>query len=343
MKPRMLPAAPLLALVSLYSPFALATDFCTRTADALHRSCQREAGADRHLVDAICINISDAEERKECFEESAATRDEEGALCGNQRSARVAVCNKLGEDRYDPGFDPSLFDADFNNLTQPNRYFPLKIGNKWEYAGGGETVKIEVLNRTKLIEGVTCIVVRDQGFEDGDLIEDTDDWFAQARNGDVYYCGEDVKDFESFEGDKPELPELVSIDGSFKAGRDGDKPGILFLGKPEVGAFYRQEFSPGNAEDLAEVLSTTYSFGSNQELDEFVPQALAQLLCNNNCVVTKEINPSEPGVFERKYYALGIGQFLSVNPEQEEAVQLANCNFDARCMQLPKPPAPPED
>jgi hypothetical protein len=91
---------------------------------------------------------------------------------------------------------------------------------------------VRVLNETKAIAGVTCIVVRDQVFDDGDLIEDTDDWYAQAKDGNVFYCGEEVKDFGSFEGDNPRKPELVSIDGSFKAGRDGDKPGIIFQAFP---------------------------------------------------------------------------------------------------------------
>lgn len=43
-----------------------------------------------------------------------------------------------------------------------------------------------VLSKTKLIEGVTCIVVNDKVSENGFLVEDTDDWFAQARDGDVY-------------------------------------------------------------------------------------------------------------------------------------------------------------
>jgi len=32
--------------------------------------------------------------------------------------------------------------------------------------------------------------------------------------------------------DRPRKPELVSIDGSFKAGREGDKPGIIFSAVP---------------------------------------------------------------------------------------------------------------
>ncbi|MGH8659698.1 MAG: hypothetical protein ACREV4_14805 [Gammaproteobacteria bacterium] len=179
---------------------------------------------------------------------------------------------------------------------------------------------------------------RDQVFKDGDLVEDTDDWFVPAKNGNTWYCGEEVKDFESFDGDDPRLPELVSIDGSFKAGRDGDKPGIIFQASPNVGQVYLGEFSLGNAEDVTEVLSTTYAFGNDPELDRLVPKPLAEHLCSaGDCVVTKNFSLLEPGIFARKYYTRGIGFFLEVNSDTGEVLQLVDCSFDARCMDLPAP------
>ena len=66
------------------------------------------------------------------------------------------------------------------------------------------------------------LVVRDTVLIDSEEHEDALDWFAQAINGDVYYCGEEVKDYESFERDNPREPELIEIAGSFKQGRNGD-------------------------------------------------------------------------------------------------------------------------
>jgi hypothetical protein len=312
--------------------------FCSGTATLLFHSCGFEAQDDFFKEQAICLNVSDNTERTQCFADTITAQNENQQLCRAQLTARRNVCKSLGENRYDPTFNPALFDTNFRRLTNPNPYFPLTIGNTWEYAGEGETISIEILNETKLIDGVTCLVVRDRVTVDDELVEDTDDWFAQAKNGDVYYCGEEVKDFESFDGDKPRLPELVSIDGSFKVGRDGDKPGILFPRVSTVGKVRRLEFSVANAEDVVEVLSTTYRFGSNPTLDQFVPRQLAERLCSaGNCVVTKDFTPLSPGVFERKYYARGIGFFLEVKPDTGEAVQLVNCNFDARCNGLPTP------
>src|SRR5215475_4205305 len=196
---------------------------------------------------------------------------------------------------------------------------------------------VEAVNETKLIAGVTCVVFRDLVTRNGDLAEATDDWYTPAKNGNVWYFGEEVKDFESFAGDDPRKPELVSIDGSFKAGRNGDKPGIIFLASPKKGDVYVEEASLNNAEDVTEILSTTYAFGSDPELDQSVPQQLAELLCSGDCVVTKNFSLLEPGIFARKYYALGIGVFLEVETDTGTVSQLTSCNFDAKCQNLPQP------
>lgn len=312
--------------------------FCSQTSDLLFRACRYEMQDDFLIAYAKCINVSAQEERAQCFADAKAASHEGGQLCRAQWAGRCDACKALGEGRYDPDFNPANFD-DPKNPTKPNPYFPLRVGNTWEYRGGNEFNTLEVLNETKLIDGVTCIVVRDQVFKDGDLVENTDDWYAQAKDRSTWYCGEEVKDLESFEGDDPRKPELVKIDGSFKAGRDGDKPGIIFVASPKPGDVYLEEFSLGNAEDATEVLSTTYAFGRNSELDRFVPKQLARRLCSSagGCVVTKNYSLLEPGVFARKYYARGIGFFLEVKPDSGEVLQLTNCNFDSRCANLPTP------
>jgi hypothetical protein len=183
---------------------------------------------------------------------------------------------------------------------------------------------------------VSCLVFRDVVSEGGVVHEATDDWYAPAKDGSVWYFGEEVKDFEAFKGDKPSRSEFVSIEGSFKAGRDGDKPGIIALASPKVGDVYLEEFSLGNAEDVTEILSTTYSYGHDPVLDEGVPQVLAQRFCAGNCVVTKNYSLLEPGLFARKYLARGVGTILEVE-NTGEVVQLVNCNFDSRCANLPTP------
>ena len=331
------PALALALALCLPAARGIASDqACSATTSAAFDACLHAAEEDYLIGFGKCLNLSDTKTRKECLGDAATARDEARNLCVAQRKVRRSVCRALGEDRYDPEFVPARFDEDFTNPPHPNRFFPLAIGNRWEY-GGAESVTVEVLNKTKRIDGVTCIVSNDRVTVDGELHEDTDDWFAQAKNGDVFYCGEAVKDFESFEADVPAEPELVSIQGSFKTGRDGDQPGLAFPGLLTRGRVYRQEFSLGTAEDMAEILSTSYAFGSDFELDRYVPQALAQFLCAGDCVVVKEYSPLAPGAIERKFYAPGIGLFLGVHLDTGEVVQLENCSFDARCAVLPIP------
>jgi len=185
-------------------------------------------------------------------------------------------------------------------------------------------------------------VFEDLGFKAGPLHEATDDWFCQRTNGDVWSFGEETKDFETFAGDDPQDPEQVSFDGSFKSGRNGDKGGLFFLKSPTVGAAYYEEFSLANAEDVTQVLAIDYVFGTSSDLDQGVPPALAARFCVNagDCVVTKNYSLLEPGQFAHKYYAKGVGVILEVEFEDDQVSatsQLTNCNFDARCQNLPLP------
>lgn len=310
---------------------------CSATAAAVFEACGDGVEDDHSIARAICINLADDAERAQCFADAKDSRLEGDQLCHDQLAGRRQACALLGEGRYDPDFDPASFDSNFANPMNPNPYFPLGIGNTWKYAGGNEVDVVEILNATKLIDGVTCIVARDQVTRNGDVAEETDDWYAQAKDGNVWYCGEEVKDFESFDDDNPRAPELVSIDGSFKAGCNGDKPGIIFQASPKKGQVYLEEFSLGNAEDVTQVLSTNYSYGKEPDLDQLVPQKLAEHLCHDDCVVTKNFSLLEPGLFARKYYASGVGVFLEVE-STGEVIRLVDCNFDLlRCGMLPPP------
>jgi hypothetical protein len=315
--------------------------FCSQTAEVVFKACGSELEDDFLIATANCINVSEKDERKECEADAREERKDGRELCREQFEARLEVCDLVGEERYDPDFGPENF---LSNPTSGNDYFPLGVGNKWVYEGGGETITVEVLRATKLIEGVTCIVVNDRVEEDGKLIENTDDWYAKhIETDDVWYCGEIAQNFETFEGDLPLVPELVDIEGSWKAGRDGAKAGILIEADPQPGHAYRQELLYTDAEDVAEVLSKNYVYGGHSDdpdsFDYLVPPALAGALCSNAapCVVTRDFTALEPGVEERKYYAPGIGVFLEVNLDAEDIVQLVDCSFATVCESLPTP------
>jgi len=284
---------------------AQANKFCTATATAVRSACRSELQDDYWIAVGNCLNLADADERRACKAEVQATIPEGMAECREQFEARLEVCALVGEEPYDPEFAPADFvdPDDIGFSVAPNPYLPLIEGRTWVYEGGGETVTVVVTDKTKLIEGVTCRVVNDVVVVDGVAVEDTDDWFAQDLHGNVWYCGEEVKDYETFAGDDPVEPELVAIDGSFKAGRDGAKPGIIMLADPQVGEAYREEISLGNAEDAAEVVSLTGN--------ESVPAAT----CHNDCLVIRAFTPLEPGLDAFKHYAAGVGPILEVDHE----------------------------
>ncbi len=310
---------------------------CQATTAAALAACKDSAQSDQNNAIGICKNISDKAEQKACLTDAKGTFQDDVDTCKEQRAARKDVCGLLGNGPYEPAFDPNDFDTNFASLAHPNPFFPLDIGSEWTFASGDEIDHVEITSKTKLIAGVTCLVSHDEVDTEGQLTEKTDDWFAQAKNGDTWYCGEDTAQYETFPGDDPQEPQLVGIEGAFKAGRDGDLPGILVLASPTVGAVHRQEFSLNNAEDNAEVLSTTYAFGENADLDTHVPQALAELLCAGDCMVTREFSALEPDGDERKYYAPGIGDFLEIEVATGNVTQLVDCNVDPRCAMLPEP------
>jgi len=198
------------------------------------------------------------------------------------------VSSAAPRDTYDPKIEPSDFVA-----TVDNPYFPLTPGARWVYEGttneGSERVEIEVTDQTKEILGVTTVVVHDLAFIDGELVEDTVDWFAQDRQGNVWYMGEDTHEIKD---GKP-----VSSRGSWEAGVDGAKPGIAMKAKPRVGETYRQEYYKGTAEDMATVLGV-HASGS-------VPYGAF-----DDAVKTKDFSPLEPKLVEHKFYARDVGFVL---------------------------------
>ena len=286
--------------------------FCSTTAAFLLKACANQVRDDFWATKAGCINIRKERAGRRCRRLAQSEREEGFEDCDDQNAARLELCGDLGEARYDPRFKPARFvdPLKIGLSVDPNPYFPLEQGREWVYEGGGETITVTVTTQTKLIGGVTCLVVNDTVVEDGVVTEDTDDWYAQDLDGNVWYCGEISLEFELQKGEA--ISELVGIEGSWKALRDLAEPGILMKAVPQVGDVYRQELALGDAEDAAEVLSVTASATA--------PAAS----CANDCVKTRDFSPLEPDALERKFYAPGIGLILEVDQETGERVELVS-------------------
>ena len=208
--------------------------------------------------------------------------------------------------------------ANFNR-NQPinNPYFPQPVGTLFVYEGTTEGVptrdEICVTSQTKRILGVRTRVVHHRSYEFVDsqfvLVEDTQDWFAQDKTGQVWYFGEDTTEFPS-----------GSTEGSWEAGVDDADAGFIMRADPQRGDRYYQEFARNVAEDQAKVLS--------------VDEALCvQYGCFGNVLLTQETSRLDPGVLEYKYYAPGVGFILAViikgGDERTELVSItpnSGCN-----------------
>lgn len=296
---------------------------CTKTKNIALSACTLQADTDEQLASAQCVNIVDTSDRRACVDDAKATRLAKREECIEQKSARSELCGLLGEAPYDPGIywkAENFVDPKAIGKTIPaNAYMPLVQGVR-NFEGADETVVVTVTSETKLIDGVTCLVVTDTVYVEGKLLEDTLDWFAQDVQGNVWYCGEISQNYEIFSGDVPENPELVHIEGSWKAFRDGALPGIVMQAVPQDGEVYRQEMKLGSAEDSAQIITSKADgllAGDECEEDGDEITALIDGYCNNDCIVTNDFTPLSPGNFEHKYYAAGVGFVLEVNPDGE--------------------------
>jgi hypothetical protein len=187
---------------------------------------------------------------------------------------------------YSPSIDPANFVARVDN-----RYLPFRPGTGFHYRGiRGSTPQTDdevVTDQTTRILGVRCTVVRDTVSERGRPVERTFDWYAQDKQGNVWYMGEDALELRH--------GRFVKASDSWESGVDGAQPGIIMPGNPQPGDAYRQEdYPPGQALDQARVLgrgaSVTVPYGA------FTP-----------ALVTLERSPLEPQT-EKKYYVAGIGE-----------------------------------
>lgn len=206
----------------------------------------------------------------------------------------IACGDSLGPDNTPP--EPTSLDA---NVTNP--FFPLTQGTTQVFrTETGAVVEIDSVTviGTKLVHGFTATEVHDRVYVADSLREDTYDWYAQDSAGNVWYLGEDTKEYEH--------GVVVSTDGTWQWGVHGARPGIIMWGDTTgvIGKRYRQEFDLGNAQDVGKVVAfnqtVTVPFGTF-----------------TGCIKTEEWSTLESGPHENKYYCPGIGTALEVGGSGE--------------------------
>lgn len=175
-----------------------------------------------------------------------------------------------------------------------NPWFPLHPGYTLVYRGvkDGQPSRdlVHVTRRTKTILGVRCTVVSDELYVRGQLEERTEDWYAQDRQNNVWYLGEDTAELYP-------NGSVKTREGSWEAGVDGARAGIFMPGRPRRGQSGIQELLSGEAEDHFRVLSLAASVRT-------------PAVSSNSALLTREWTPLEPGVVDHKLYVKGIGTAL---------------------------------
>ncbi len=198
--------------------------------------------------------------------------------------------------------------ADFVSVID-NPFLPLTPGTTYlsTTPDGAGVDTFVVTRQTARIMGVTCVLVHDTTTIDGTLAEKTADFFAQDRHGNVWYFGENTAEYRN--------GHVVSTEGTWRAGVDDARPGIVMEASPHVGDRYSQENAPDVAQDRAEVVSLSRSVE--------VPYGSF-----TGILQTDETTPLEPGFLEHKFYAAGIGVVLSVDTGGGEVEELVEIRLD---------------
>ncbi|MBK9105413.1 MAG: hypothetical protein IPL92_12810 [Saprospiraceae bacterium] len=163
-------------------------------------------------------------------------------------------------------------------------------------------VEEQRLPETRIVQGIECIVVNFKAYLNGVLIEEAYDWYAQDVDGTVWYFGEEVDNYNT-DG------TLRDHAGSWEAGIDGAKAGMIMPANPTLGMGYREEYYFNEAEDEAEITGTNLH----------IPIPFGDF---SNCIETRNWTELEPDLVENKYYAPGIGLVKEINPADNEEIIL---------------------
>lgn len=272
---------------------------CAETARAQLQAEMSEAWSAYWLRVASCRNDA-GPAFPMCYLQQQRELEEDLALAEERSEARLEVCALLGGGAYDPDLDPTTF-----STTVDNPFLPHVPGRTLVYEKatdeGIERVEVTTLDEIVAIDDFRCRVVHDVESLDGQVVEDTVDWIAQAQDGAVWYFGEIAQNYED--------GLLDNLDGSWRTGVESAKPGVLMLATPEVGDVYRQEYLLGEAEDLARVVAL--------DVEVTVPAGTFP-----GCLQTEEWAPLSPGNIEYKFYAPGVGLVLELDPRSGKALEL---------------------
>jgi hypothetical protein len=189
-------------------------------------------------------------------------------------------------------FDPANF-AD--SPTVDNRWFPLEPGTQLVWEGraldGKDLIRRRVVftvtDLTKEVDGVRVVVGWDLDYNDDRLQEAELAFFAQDLDGNVWHLGQYPEEYE--ESTIVKTPVWI-------AGLEGARAGIAMKADPEL-----------NTPSYAQGWGPQVGWNDRAEAYRMGEQTCVPVGCYRDVLVTREFSRTEPGAFQLKYYAAGVG------------------------------------
>jgi len=188
----------------------------------------------------------------------------------------------------------------------------MEPGTVWTYEGTAldeeENITIDrrivfiVTDLTKEIEGVRTVVAWIEDFTDGELGEKEIAFYAQDNGGNVWYFGEHPEDYEN--GEFIEAPTWI-------AGFEDARPGIVLSGNPQLGM-----------PNVYQGWGPEAEWSDYGRVEQMGLEVCAPVDCYTDVLENAEASLTEPGAFQLKYYAPGVGEirigWRGDDPTQEE-------------------------
>jgi hypothetical protein len=190
-------------------------------------------------------------------------------------------------------FNPNNFDR---SATISNPWLPLKPGTRYVYEGKSlddsgvlvpHSIEVNVTDLTKMVGGVRALVTWDQDHSADKLDEAELAFYAQDKDGNVWYMGEYPEAYQN--GKLVEAPTWIQ-------GFKGAKAGIMMQANPQLETpSYSEGWGPAvNWTDVGQV-------------DQMGQKTCVPVKCYEDVLVIAESSQGEPNAQQLKYYARGVG------------------------------------
>jgi hypothetical protein len=191
-------------------------------------------------------------------------------------------------------FDPASF---ANPTIIDNPWMPLKPGTHWVYEGTAvddegdsfaRRIEFTVTDKTKNIAGVNTVVVWIVDYNDGEVIEKEIAFYAQDKDGNVWYFGEYPEEYTHGEFEKAS----PWIHGVAEA-----KAGIKMVAQPALDTrSYYQGWGPA------------VEWSDYGQVDKIGVETCVAVDCYTDVLVIAESSLGEVDAYQLKYYARGVGE-----------------------------------